>query len=214
MIKNIVIFCVLFCSFCLNACNFTKSTELKHKVKDTLKVNYDTATFAAGCFWCVDAIFAELKGVVKVTTGCTGGIIQNPTYEQVCSGKTGHAEAVQIIFDTTLISYIDLLEIFWQTHDPTTLNKQGADEGTQYRSAVFYHNELQKKSAIDFKNELNENKIFNNPIVTEIVEAAKFYNAEDYHQNYYSQNYSKPYCSYVIKPKLDKFRKQFKNKLK
>lgn len=214
MIKNIAIFCVLFGNFYLNACNFTKSTELKNKVKDTLIVNYDTTTFAAGCFWCVEAIFAELKGVIKVTSGYTGGIIQNPTYEQVCSGKTGHAEAVQIIFDTTLISFIDLLEIFWQTHDPTTLNKQGADEGTQYRSAVFYHNELQKKSAIEFKNKLNENKIFYNPIVTEILEASKFFNAEDYHQNYYSQNNSKPYCSYVIKPKIDKFRKQFKNKLK
>lgn len=205
---------MLFNNVCLNACNFTKSQKNNNNLNTEIKENFDTATFAGGCFWCVEAIFSELKGVKNVQSGYTGGDTENPNYEDICTGETGHAEAIQIIFDNNEISYSDLLEIFWQTHDPTTLNRQGADVGTQYRSAVFYHSEQQKIEAVSFKKKLNENKIFDKPVVTEITKVSKFYKAENYHQNYYSNNSSKPYCTIVIKPKLDKFRKQFKEKIK
>ena len=181
---------------------------------NTNGVKIDTATFASCCFWCVEAIFQELKGVLSVTSGYTGGKIKNPTYREVCSGLTGHAEACQIIYDPTIISFDELLEAFWASHDPTTLNRQGADQGTQYRSAVFYHNEQQKQLAEAYKAKLNSEKAFDKPIVTEISPAVTFYKAEDYHQNYYSQNGDAPYCSFVIVPKLEKFRKVFKDKLK
>jgi peptide-methionine (S)-S-oxide reductase len=177
-------------------------------------IKTDTATFASGCFWCVEAVFQELKGVLSVTSGYTGGKIKNPTYREVCSGLTGHAEACQIVFDPAVISYDQLLEAFWASHDPTTLNRQGADQGTQYRSAIFYHNEQQKQLSETYKAKLNSEKAFDKPIVTEINPAVTFYKAEDYHQNYYSQNGDAPYCSYVINPKLEKFRKVFKDKLK
>jgi peptide-methionine (S)-S-oxide reductase len=173
----------------------------------------ETATFGAGCFWCVEAVFQNLQGVASVVSGYAGGTVENPTYEQVCSGATGHAEACQIHFDPARISYKELLEVFWQTHDPTTLNRQGSDEGTQYRSAIFYHSDQQRQTAELYKKELAAAKIWDRPIVTEIVPFKKFYKAEDYHQNYYRQNAGQPYCRFVITPKVDKFRKVFEKKL-
>ena len=166
------------------------------------------AVFGAGCFWCVEAIFSQLDGVSEVISGYTGGDIKNPSYEQICSGKTNHAEVCKIVFDSKIISYEQLLKIFFETHDPTTLNKQGADEGTQYRSAIFYADSIQQKIAIKFKEKLDNSKIFKNPIVTEINQLRTFYEAEDYHQNYYINNKNQPYCRFVIKPKLDKFLKK------
>jgi len=173
------------------------------------------ATFGAGCFWCVEAVFQDLKGVEKVVSGYAGGKIANPTYREVCSGLTGHAEVVQLTYDPKVISYDELLEVFWGTHDPTTLNQQGADKGTQYRSAVFYHDEEQRRLAEDYKRRLNEEQAFAKPIVTEIVPYTTMYAAEDYHQNYFNQNENQnPYCTMVIRPKVDKMRKVFAAKLK
>lgn len=175
----------------------------------------DTATFGTGCFWCTEAIFEQLNGVLKVTSGYSGGQVPNPTYKQVCTGETGHAECVQVVYEPDKISYDELLEVFWQVHDPTTLNRQGADVGTQYRSAIFYHNEEQKEKALHYKEELNKSGAFSKPIVTEITPAVKFYPAEDYHQEYYQNNMNaNPYCAVVIRPKLEKFQKVFHNKLK
>lgn len=173
-----------------------------------------TATFGNGCFWCTEAIFQQLEGVSAAESGYMGGKVKNPTYKEVCSGLTGHAEVLQITYDPSVISYAELLEVFWKTHDPTTLNRQGNDVGTQYRSAVFYHDEEQKAAAEKYKKELNESGAFGNPIVTEITEASIFYKAEDYHQNYFNENGSQPYCRVVIGPKVDKFQKVFKDKLK
>jgi peptide-methionine (S)-S-oxide reductase len=176
---------------------------------------YDTATFANGCFWCTEAIFEELEGVVSATSGYTGGNVVNPTYKQVCTGQTGHAECLQIVYDPKKISFDELLEVFWKTHDPTTLNQQGNDVGTQYRSGVFYHNDEQKQKAEKYKAELDKVKAFDDPIVTEITPFTKFYPAEDYHQQYFENNENNnPYCRIVIRPKLDKFEKAFKDKLK
>lgn len=174
----------------------------------------DTATFGNGCFWCTEAIFQDLDGVIKVTSGYSGGKVANPSYREVCSGLTGHAECLQIIFDPTIISFDELLEVFWKTHDPTTLNRQGNDVGTQYRSVVFYHSEEQKQLAEKYKKELDASGAFGNPIVTEITPFSKFYPAEDYHQQYYNLNGEEPYCRFVIAPKVEKFRKVFKDKLK
>lgn len=174
----------------------------------------DTATFGAGCFWCVEAVFQELKGVSSVKSGYMGGKVKNPTYKEVCSGLTGHAEVCQIVFDPNIITYKELLEAFWISHDPTTLNRQGADVGTQYRSAVFYHSEEQKNEATFYKQKLNDELAFGKPVVTEISAISEFYLAEDYHQNYYNQNGDAPYCQFVIEPKLEKFRKAFAEKLK
>lgn len=174
----------------------------------------ETATFGSGCFWCTEAIFLNVKGVDNVVSGYTGGKVKNPTYKEVCSGLTGHAEVIQLKFNPKVISYDELLEIFWKTHDPTTLNRQGADEGTQYRSAIFYHSDEQKRLAEMYKRKLDEEKAFGNPIVTEISPATTFYKAEDYHQNYYNLNSREPYCSFVIQPKLEKFKKVFKEKAK
>jgi peptide-methionine (S)-S-oxide reductase len=174
----------------------------------------DTATFAAGCFWCVEAVFQQIEGVRSVVSGYTGGDVPNPSYEAVCTGGTGHAEACEIVFDPNVIGYADLLQAFFQSHDPTTLNRQGADAGTQYRSAIFYHNEEQRAEAERYKHELDSSGTFHDPIVTEISPAGVFYKAEDYHQNYYNENGSQPYCRFVIRPKLDKFTSQFKDKLK
>ncbi|MBZ0184292.1 MAG: peptide-methionine (S)-S-oxide reductase MsrA [Melioribacteraceae bacterium] len=176
--------------------------------------NKESATFGAGCFWCVEAVFERLNGVEKVISGYSGGTVPNPTYEEVCNGTTGHAEVCQIIYDPQKISYKELLEVFWSTHDPTTLNRQGNDVGTQYRSAIFYHNEEQKKLAEEYKRKLAEAKIFDNPIVTEITKLNKFYEAEKYHQDYYNNNKYQPYCMFVITPKLEKFKKVFQEKLK
>jgi peptide-methionine (S)-S-oxide reductase len=177
-------------------------------------MNSQIATFGSGCFWCTEAIFQQVKGVEKVASGYMGGKIKNPTYKEVCSGLTGHAEVVQITYNPALVSYETLLEIFWKTHDPTTLNKQGNDEGTQYRSVIFYHNEEQKKLTELYKNKLNQSGAFDKPIVTEISLASTFYVAEDYHQNYFNLNKKQPYCSYIIQPKLDKFKKVFADKVK
>ena len=181
----------------------------------TNAMNIQTATFASGCFWCTEAIFQEVKGVLKVKSGYMGGKVANPTYEEVCKGTTGHAEVIQVEFDAEIIRYEELLEIFWKTHDPTTLNKQGADIGTQYRSEIFYHSAAQKPLAEAYKNKLEAAKIWDKPIVTAISAAQIFYEAEKYHQDYYQLNASKnTYCSYVITPKLEKFRAIFKEKLK
>ena len=175
----------------------------------------DTATFGTGCFWCTEAIFEQLDGVMKVTSGYSNGHVKNPTYKEVCGGETGHAECVQVVYEPAKISYDELLEVFFQVHDPTSLNRQGADEGTQYRSAIFYHNEEQKQKAEYYKSELNKNGAYNKTIVTEIAAAEIFYPAENYHQEYYELNKnSNPYCSIVIRPKLDKFKKVFADKLK
>lgn len=175
----------------------------------------ETATFANGCFWCTEAVFRELNGVSSVVSGYTGGETANPTYKEVCGGQTGHAECLQIEYDPSKISFDELLEVFWKTHDPTTLNRQGADVGTQYRSAIFYHNEEQKAKAEKYKAELDKSGAFDKPIVTEISPFTKFYPAENYHQQYFENNEnSNPYCQFVIRPKLDKFRKVFKGKLK
>jgi peptide-methionine (S)-S-oxide reductase len=175
---------------------------------------FETATFGNGCFWCTEAIFQNLNGVHKVESGYTGGKVKNPTYKEVCSGLTGHAEAIRIKYDPAVISFDELLEVFWKTHDPTTLNKQGADEGTQYRSAIFFHNEAQQRLALEYKKKLDNSGAFDAPIVTEITPAVEFYVAENYHQNYYNLNGQAPYCSYVIQPKLEKFKKAFADKLK
>lgn len=172
------------------------------------------ATFGAGCFWCVEAVFMDLKGVISVISGYSGGHVENPTYKQVCSGDTGHAEVVQITYNPGEISFEELLEVFWKTHDPTTLNQQGNDVGTQYRSVIFYHDEEQKQLAEFYKQQLYASGAFEDPIVTEIVPFEKFYKAEDYHQNYFNQNAFQPYCSFVIRPKVEKFREVFGNKLK
>ena len=177
-------------------------------------INTDTATFANGCFWCTEAIFQQLEGVLKVSSGYSGGHVVNPTYKEVCTGTTGHAECIQIIYDPLKISFDELLEVFWQTHDPTTLNKQGNDEGPQYRSAVFYHTTEQKSKADKYKSELDKAGAFRGPIVTEVSPFTSFYIAENYHQDYYNANGSQPYCTYVIRPKLEKFQKVFKTKLK
>lgn len=174
----------------------------------------DTATFGTGCFWCTEAIFQSLDGVLSATSGYSGGTIKNPTYEQVCSGNTGHAECIQVVYNPQKISYVNLLEAFWKSHDPTTLNRQGNDVGTQYRSVIFYHNEMQKKAAEEFKKKLNDLMAFPDPVVTEISPATVFYVAENYHQEYFRLNGSAPYCQFVIAPKLEKFKKVFKEKLK
>lgn len=174
----------------------------------------DSATFGNGCFWCTEAIFQQLKGVDTVVSGYSGGQIKNPTYKEVCSGLTGHAEVLRIYFNPQIISFTDLLEVFWYTHDPTTLNRQGNDVGTQYRSVVFYHNEEQKKLAELYKKKLTDAKVYDQPIVTEISPVINFYPAEDYHQNYYNLHGTQPYCQFVIRPKLEKFKKAFGGKTK
>jgi len=178
------------------------------------KTNKEEAILGAGCFWCVEAVFQELKGVELVESGYMGGSVDNPTYEEVCTGTTGHAEVAKIVFDPTKVSFKELLEVFWKTHDPTTLNQQGADKGTQYRSAIFYLSEEQKDLATAYKKRLNESGAFSAPIITEITKASTYYPAEKYHQNYYSLNPNKGYCQYVIQPKMEKFRKAFADKLK
>lgn len=180
----------------------------------TSKASIEITTFAGGCFWCTEAVFLALEGVISVVSGYIGGKTIHPTYNEICTGETGHAEAVQITFDTNKISFSDLLNIFFATHDPTTLNRQGNDLGTQYRSEVFYHNEHQKLVTEDYINLLNIAKTYSKPIVTKISLATHFYVAENYHQNYYNQNKSLGYCSYVITPKIEKLQQQFSSYLK
>lgn len=174
----------------------------------------ETATFGSGCFWCTEAVFQRLKGVETVESGYTGGHVTNPTYHQVCGGNTGHAEAIQVKFDPSVVTYPELLEVFWKTHDPTTLNRQGNDVGTQYRSAIFYHNEEQRKQAEEYKKKLDAAKVWDQPIVTEISPYTTFYKAEDYHQDYFNRNSNQPYCLFMIRPKLEKLQKVFHERLK
>jgi peptide-methionine (S)-S-oxide reductase len=181
---------------------------------DTNNKTMETATFGGGCFWCTEAIFKEVKGVGSVTSGYSGGEIVNPSYREVCTGRTGHAEVIEIDFDPAVVSFEELLEIFWSTHDPTMLNRQGNDVGTQYRSVVFYHNEQQKETAEKLKKKLNDENIFGKPVVTEISPWKNFFRAEEDHQDYYENNPNQGYCQFIIVPKLDKFRKIFNEKLK
>ena len=199
----------------LNSCAEHKSQTMDITDERTIPgVMNDTATFATGCFWCTEAIFQRLKGVSKVISGYSGGGVINPTYEEVCTGTTDHAECCQIIYDPSVISFDELLEVFWKTHDPTTLNRQGNDVGTQYRSEVFYHSAEQKEKTERYKEALNKSGAFNSPIVTLIEPFKNFYSAENYHQNYYNINGGQPYCRFVIVPKVEKFEKVFKDKLK
>ncbi len=204
--KNIHLIILL----CFNSYTLVAQTTNKKIMNDEMQV----ATLGSGCFWCTEAFFLKLKGVESVESGYSGGKVKNPTYREICTGMTGHAEVVQVKFNPKEISYEDIMEVFWNTHDPTTLNKQGADEGTQYRSVVFYHNDDQKKVAEQYKIQLDKSGTFKNPIVTEITPLSIFYPAEDYHQNYYVNNGSQPYCYFVIRPKMEKFEKVFKDKLK
>jgi peptide-methionine (S)-S-oxide reductase len=176
-----------------------------------LENNIEIATLGNGCFWCTEAVFQNVKGVIKVESGYSGGNTENPTYKDICTGTTNHAECLLITFDNTIVSYEDLLKIFWETHDPTTPNRQGNDVGTQYRSIIFYHNETQFSLAQAYKTSLDASGIFKNPIVTLIEPATTFYKAENYHQNYYNENGSAPYCQFVVKPKVEKFNKLFVN---
>ncbi|RKS14832.1 peptide-methionine (S)-S-oxide reductase [Flavobacterium sp. 120] len=215
MMKKIIgIFLALLpFSFCAkeNRINVPKSKEIKNmEIQNGLEV----ATFAGGCFWCTEAVFLELNGVKKVVSGYIGGNTVNPTYKDICNGDTGHAEAIEITFDPSQISFGELLEIFFATHDPTTLNRQGNDVGTQYRSEIFYHNPTQKQVSEDYIALMTSENTFGKPIVTKISAASKFYEAEDYHQNYYNQNKTQGYCSYVITPKIEKLKKMYQDKLK
>ncbi|HSU27722.1 MAG TPA: peptide-methionine (S)-S-oxide reductase MsrA [Chitinophagaceae bacterium] len=205
-------------SFILFACA-QRSPNSSHlqagNANDMSEIKTDTATFANGCFWCTEAIFNELDGVLSAVSGYSGGHTINPDYKSVCTGETGHAESLQITYDPSKISFDDLLEVFWKTHDPTSLNRQGADVGTQYRSAVFYHNDEQRQKAEHYKKEIDKSGAYEKPIVTEITPFSTFYPAENYHQQYFENNENtNPYCKVVIRPKLDKFRKVFRDKLK
>ncbi len=181
---------------------------------ETEMMKTDTATFGGGCFWCTEAQFELLKGVISVTSGYSGGTVRNPSYKEVCTGRTGHAEVVQVVYDPALITYEELLEAFWHSHDPTQLNRQGNDVGTQYRSVIFYHDEEQHRLAEKYKKLLNESGAYGSEIVTEISALKEFFKAETDHQNYFNENGSQPYCQFVVAPKVDKFRKVFKEKLK
>lgn len=195
-----------------NKTNLNNNLDDKSNNIDSSKI--EEAIFAAGCFWCVEAVFQRVDGVISQESGYIGGKIKNPTYEQICTGTTDHAEAIRIKFNPNIISYDELLEIFWTTHDPTTLNRQGNDVGTQYRSAVFYTNDSQKEKAEFYLKKLNEELIFGKKVVTEITKESEFYIAEKYHQNYYNQNSNQSYCAFVIAPKIEKLNKVFKHKLK
>ncbi|MBK6628485.1 MAG: peptide-methionine (S)-S-oxide reductase MsrA [Flavobacteriales bacterium] len=208
-----------FTLVCICACQGGSRSTDQHTMTTDLDpssnaTNTDTAVLGAGCFWCVEAVFTELDGVLEVTSGYTGGHVKNPGYKEVCAGTTGHAEVARIVFDPGRITFDELLEVFWQTHDPTTLNRQGADIGAQYRSAVFATSVAQRELAEAYKAKLNASGAFPAPIVTEITELTTFYPAEDHHQNYYAQNGEQGYCQLVIRPKLEKFRKVFAEKLK
>lgn len=188
--------------------------EFKEPIQMNIENNMEVATFAGGCFWCTEAIFTELKGVEKVVSGYTGGTVKNPSYREICNGTTGHAEAIQITFNPKEIAFEDLLEVFFGTHDPTTLNRQGADLGTQYRSEIFYHSQEQKEKAEDYIKFIEKEKLYSKPIVTKVSSAVVFYIAEEYHQDYYASNSEQGYCQMVIAPKLEKLRKYYKSKLK
>ena len=200
-------------SFVLISCsaNETEETIVKTQIKTE---GMETITLGAGCFWCVEAIFQDIKGVESVVSGYANGTVKNPSYKEVCTGRTGHAEVVQLIYNPEIVSLAKILEVFFQTHDPTTLNKQGGDRGTQYRSGIYYHTEAQKEVATDVFNKLDDSGAFTNPIVTEITDLQSFYPAEDYHQDYFDMNGTQPYCTAVIRPKVEKFKKTFSDILK
>ena len=204
--KKIILFVLLLG---LVAFNLTDKKKRMNK-----QDNIEFATFGGGCFWCTEAIFSELKGVKSVESGYAGGTVKNPTYREVCTGNTGHAEVIHIGFNPKEISYEELLDVFFATHNPTTLNRQGADVGTQYRSVVFYHNAAQKQKALDFIKALENEHVFDDKIVTEVVPFTNYYKAEDYHQDYFNNNKNQDYCNAVINPKLIKFRKKFKDMLR
>lgn len=197
-----------------NKSNTKKDPKVMTTANTSTPLNMDTATFGTGCFWCTEAIFQQVEGVIKVSSGYSGGYSENPTYKEVCTGTTGHAECLNIVYDPAKVSFDELLEMFWQVHDPTTLNRQGADVGTQYRSVVFFHNEEQKANVEKYKAELDKSGAWDNPVVTTLEPFTKFYPAEDYHQNYYNDNKGEGYCQFVIRPKVEKFEKVFKSKLK
>lgn len=210
MIGGFIAFTVTSCA---QKANTIRTPDMKEEEKLSKVEGMEIATLGAGCFWCVEAVFQELKGVSAVISGYTGGHVPNPTYQEICTGTTGHAEVAQVTFDPTVISFEEILEVFWTTHDPTTLNRQGYDVGTQYRSAIYYHDDTQKAIATKSKAEYAP-QIWDDPIVTEVTALPEFYVAEDYHQNYYSLNPNQGYCRAVINPKLAKFRAKFAHKLK
>jgi peptide-methionine (S)-S-oxide reductase len=204
--KSIILACLLFTG--------TLFSQNNNTTKKMIQSNFETITLGGGCYWCVEAVYENLKGVKSVVSGFSGGKNANPSYEEVCSGTTGHAEVVQITFDKTVTNLDEIFKVFFTVHDPTTLNRQGGDRGTQYRSVIFYNNEEQKQEALSIIAELKKAKVYDNPIVTTLEPFTKFYKAEDYHQNYYANNKNQPYCQMVIQPKLEKFEKVFKDKLK
>jgi len=209
---------LLLLAFLSIGCQAQKKKQKMNQQNSTASngagIKTETATLGNGCFWCTEAIFQQVEGVLSVQSGYSGGPKPNPTYKEVCEGNTGHAECLNIVYDPSKVSFDELLEIFWQTHDPTTLNRQGNDVGTQYRSVIFYHNDEQKKLAEKYKTELDKSGAFNNPIVTTLEPFREFFVAENYHQNYYNENGAAPYCQFVIRPKVEKFQKVFRNKLK
>ncbi len=204
----------LFISIILVSCEQNIKAEKQIVINNQSNSGMDTATFGAGCFWCVEAQFQMLDGVISVSSGFSGGTVKNPAYREVCNGTTGHAEVCQIAYDPKKITYDELLAAFWQSHDPTQLNRQGNDVGTQYRSVIYYHSEEQKLLAENYKKQLNASGAWTKPIVTEISPIGPFYKADDYHQNYFNENGTESYCQYVIQPKVEKFKKVFKDKLK
>jgi peptide-methionine (S)-S-oxide reductase len=222
MFMKIVMACGMLLGFL--SCSQTQSTDPKtmniNTSQDTAnneKINssaLDTATVGGGCFWCTEAQYQLLDGMVSVSSGFSGGNIKNPSYKEVCTGRTGHAEVVQVVYDTTKLSYEDILQAFFSSHDPTQLNRQGNDVGTQYRSVIYYHSEEQKKIAEEIKAELNKSGAYKDPVVTEIAPFTVFYKADDYHQNYFNENGDQPYCQFVVAPKVEKFKKVFKGRLK
>jgi peptide-methionine (S)-S-oxide reductase len=185
-----------------------------HNIGFTMNGENETATLGGGCFWCTEAVYEQMKGVISVLPGYSGGHVKNPSYEEVCQGTTGHAEVVQISFNPSVVSFAEILEVFFQVHDPTTLNRQGADVGTQYRSVIFYHSEEQKQTAIGMIEKLDAEKLYSKPVVTGVSPFTQFYEAEGYHKNYFSRNPNQPYCRMVVAPKVEKFRKLFKEQLK
>jgi peptide-methionine (S)-S-oxide reductase len=216
MIQHIIISTIILLGISCQSQSDNKNKKLKtnimtEQIKDS---NLDTAILGAGCFWCVEAVFQRVPGVKQIVSGYSGGSVVNPTYTEICEGTTGHAEVIRLIYNPQEVSFETLLSVFWQTHNPTTLNRQGNDIGTQYRSAIFYLNETQKTIAEKIKNDLNASGAFSDPIVTEITPFTNFYEAEAYHQNYYNQNSSQGYCQYVIAPKLEKFEKVFGNQFR
>jgi methionine-S-sulfoxide reductase len=191
-----------------------KQKQAINNIEKTNMTSFDTITLGGGCFWCIEAVFQRLEGVKSVRSGYAGGKIKNPTYREVCSGLTGHAEVVEVVYDPAVVSYRDILKVFFTVHDPTTLNRQGADQGTQYRSVIFYHKEAQKTEAEDLIRALNAEGAWADPVVTELSPATVFYPAEDYHQNYYNDNPNQPYCRFVVGPKVEKFEKVFSDRLR